>query len=667
MSVSPGNPINPNSLVDLVKTKYQTILSKLTTLIPLGFNSEYTIVGTKIFNIRPKVINPYYSSRSGSDINNLTADTTQPNIGVAFLGTPWTHQLSKDFGLDNYAISSLGDTSQPFIKLQPTLKINPVSDLVGGIPYLGNSPFINRGHLAFSNSFEDANIRGYTTPSGDNLVVKAQSLGLAYTYVDSFGLEDKISNGYGTGIKYSNPLYNFSGTVVGTNLTAGDYVVMVTGTSTRNKSIVGSSIFLVPTSDLYYSYGANSYNLIPTHGIGATNIVYERPLFSVYSNGTSLEVSSQTAWNETISTGLNTPHQYGKVYQQATSENTAQLVSSRTDDRRLIPTYYYYNLNNSTYVDLVGYQGLIKDAPGAGANQVYLTTQTIGGSSVVKGVIEQCEITNGTNSIWVKNINVEDILNIQGTGYNTTGTGSYIWLVGDVIERSTPTGSTYSQSDKGNILHLAIYRDQFSKWSQVQKQSGNILSVSNRILKEDTYRCRLGWIPRDGSDSQVITINNEKHYYPNINRFSTTLNELTLGTGQTTSGLYNKVTYNTCKVLPFVGTNLPITSLDLEMWNISGTSVTGTTWVAATTNTIATAVNTDISLVQAIGTKGNAAFLGSPGSGTSNYIFSSNHTLPIGTNDSLYYAGTGADGGSYWNKSFKMALVKGFTLPYSFE
>lgn len=683
MTIDKGQPLNPKLLNDLIHTKYRAVLDTLKTVIPLGFNSLYNIIGNKTFNVRPKVINPYYTTQSGSDITPLDADKSQANIGAAYLGTPWTYQLGSDFGITNYSTSNIGDSNQPFIHYNPTVKINPASDLVGGIPYIGNSPFIFRNHLLMSNWFEDANIRAYTDPKGENIVVKAQSLSMYCPYIES-SIEDGYSGGYGTGIKVSDPIYRFSGTIAGTNLAAGDYLVYALGTGTNGKSInMGSNLYITPTvgGNTQYSYGVTHINQVNNHNDITAPTIYERPLFVVYSNGTAVKVSSQTAWNEADTTYLNTNKSYGKLYQQSTTDNTARLVRTSINDRRMVPAYQYYNLNNSSLIDKVSYQGIVRDVPGAGGNQVNISVSFDTNSKItLSGSIGQCELSNGTSSIWVKNLNVANITYNNGSIVGNSN-GYYLWLIANVIDKDVASGSTAANSPTGSILHVQIQALPNATWNNYGFLQGPTKSTagSERVFKSDSFRCRIGWVPGLSSnaknyDISTLLIKDGYHNYPTVSRYSTNLQNITIGTGVTNLGQYQRISYSNLWSLPVLinstsarlsATSTPATSIDLELWNISGTDVTGTNWVSVTTDSIATAANSKPLASTAANIRTNAAFLAGPSTGTSNFILRTATSLSVGTNDNIYYAAQGPDGGSYWNKSYKMALVKGFHLPYS--
>ncbi len=691
MSINKGEPINPKKLENIIIEKFDSIFTSLTGLIPIGFNSLYNITAAKTFNLRPKVINPIYSTRSGSDVNAINADTTQPNIGAAFLGTPWTLTLGYSFGLGSYANINKGLTSEPYAKISPKVPFNPATDLYGGVPLRGNAPLLFRGYVGLSNWFEDANIRASIDQSGGTLSIKAKQLSMFYPYRESDSQDDYAETAYKQGIALSKPISDINLLVDSTGLTEGDYLVYITGTgSTDNITFTQSDLAVrfKDATDLSTDYGITWSG----EEAGSANLSYhryERPLFLVHSNGTGIESSNVTAWEEVVGTNTNADPKYTKQYQQCTSTDTSTTLQTLDNDRRMIPAYHYFNNNSNQLIDTVCYNGIAKDILGAGGNKVIINAPVWASNDPQMDIyVDQCELTNGTSSLWVKNLSLgaDDIFYSNGSPLDPyQKRGLYIWLLAKVKDAKYAASGTNISNVEGYSLDYKIALHSSPTWNpdSIGNNSGSHQQTGFWYTTEDPYRCRIGWIPTDPNNTAITTkIVDGHHTFPSVNRFTgganNALPNLSVGTGTTTAGLFEPVSLNTCKTLPIWGNNglaaittstaVACTSIDLELYNVSGTSTTGTNWVGVTTDTIATAAGIDIQTTGSLDQLSGSPWLGVDHStGTKAHLYSTQHTLSIGTNDNLYYAGTGADGGAYWSKTFKMALVKGFFLPYSYE
>lgn len=695
MSIKKGNPINPKELEGIIIDKLESINTAVRNLIPIGFNELYNIVASKIFNIRPKVDNPIYSTRSGSNLNAIEADTTQPNIGASFLGTPWTQELAQNFGVTTYANINRGSLTEPYLKIAPKAPYNPTSDLFGGVPLRGNSPLIHRGFVGLSNWFDDRNIRLYVDETGGTLSIKANQLSLFSPYSESIDEADEYI--YKEGFRLTQPISNIDLQVNCSGLAEGDYLVYAEGTGAYEDISLSPgdlNIGFKAVDNLQTDYSVRwtgNYTGTPMFGSSiGTGLRYERPLGVIYSNGTNVEVSQVTAWEETISTAVNADPVYTKQYQQCTSTDTTVTLNTVNNDRRIIPAYYYFNLDNDNLVNTVTYNGIIRDIPGAGGNQISIEASEWSATSPsIEGYITQCELTNGLgDSLWVKNypITSEEVIYTNGdAGDPYQGRGLYLWLVARV--RDSRTAGTNEGDIQGNSIQLGVWLHSSPAWDVIENNSGVSRSTSSVLwwARDSVYRCRIGWISTDTSNAKIpVSIVDGHHTFKTVNRLSAITNapleHLTIGTSSTTSTSatpnYTAVSLNQCKVLPVwnnnglgattTSTSVTCTEIDLELWNVSGTRSTGTSWVSVVTDTMATAAGQDINLVTDIGDipshKGIVVNANNEG-----FIYNKNETITVGTNDTLYWSALGADGGAFWDGQLKMAIVKGFYLPFSYK
>lgn len=687
--INKGDPINPKQLEDIITSNFSTIFESVTNLIPIGFNSLYNVTGSKTFSIRPKVINPVYSTRSGSDISSLTEDTTQSNIGAAYLGTPWTVNLGSAFGLTNYQLNNLGTIQEPYDKIAPIAVYNPATDIYGGVPLRGNMPLIFRGTLGLSNWFEDQNIRSFVSESGDSLTVKAKQVSLYCPYQEAY--DTPVDYMYKEGFRLAKPVADIDISVDTTSLAEGDYLAYLLGTSgTTSIDLDPSDISLefveASSLDLSIDYG------VAWSGKGAGaypdgHLVYERPLFIVHSNGTGIETSNVTAWEEIVETNTNSNYKYSKLYQQCSSVDTTINLATSDIDRRMIPAYHYFNNNNDKLISCVSYNGIVRDIPGAGGNKVTLDAGVWDASSIqLSGYIDQCEVTDGTTSLWVKNLPIssENIIYVNGDSLDPyQKRGLYVWLT--VSPEHNPEKSISGTStlvDEGYHFDYRVVLHSSPTWESDPTTNNSGVSKgtysSSWWKKSNAYRCRIGWIPTATgiNITKPIKITDGHHVYSSLDKYDLYLYNYTIGSGGN-HPTYEPCSLNQCKVLPVWGNNglgtittstsVACTSIDLELYNYSGTGVTGTSWVGVTTDTISTAAGVDVKTTGALSPNSGNAWLSTNIGGTETYMYRSSHTLSIGTNDTLYYTGTGADGGAYWNQTYKMALVKGFYLPYSWR
>lgn len=687
MNFEKGDPINPKKLESTIINKFDSIGTAVQNLIPIGFNELYNVVSSKIFNIRPKVDNPIYSTRSGSNLNAIEADTTQPNIGAVFLNTPWTQELASSFGVNSYANINRGSLTEPYLKITPKVPYNPASDLFGGVPLRGNNPFLFRGFVGLSNWFEDSNIRFYVDETGGTMTLKAKQLSLYSPYTELADESEEYI--YEEGIRLSKPINNFTKVVDCSGLAEGDYLVYAEGTSAYDSidiALNDVSIGFKSVNDLETDYGVRWTGNFDGSSIG-TSLRYERPLAVAYSNGTGVEVSQVTAWEESIGTALNADPAYTKQYQQCTSTDTTVSLNTVTNDRRLIPAYYYFNLDNDNLVNTVTYNGLVRDIPGAGGNKVTIEApEWNDGSPNLSVHVDQCELTNGLgDSLWIRDLDLgpDDIIFVNGdVGDPFQNRGLYLWLVANIRDSSI-TGTSH-QGVNGYSLQYGIWAHSSPTWDAIENNSG----VSRNILwyaKDDTFRCRIGWVSSDENFANIpVTIVDGHHIYKNVNRFwadsNAPLKHLTLGTSSTTNvtndPAWTSVSLNQCKVLPVwnnnglgattTSTSVTCTSIDIELWNVSGTRTTGTSWVGVTTDTMSTAAGVDINAATDISDIPAAKTIIVDATNEA-YIYNKNDSITVGTGDTIYWSALGADGGSFWDGQLKMAIVKGFYLPFSYE
>lgn len=686
--INKGEPINPKKLENLIVSKFNSIFTTLSRLIPIGFNSLYNVIEEKTFSIRPKVINPIYSTRSGSDENAISADITQPNIGSSYLGTPWTASLGQRFGVDQYTNINKGSTQEPYDKIVPKVPYNPTTDLFGGVPLRGNAPLLHRGFVGLSNWFEDSNIRAYVDESGGTFTLKAKQLSMLYPYREIITSDDYDEYVYKKGIALSQPIANINKSVNCSGLSEGDYLAFITGTGTYSNNTFTQDDLDIRFKDidsLSTDYGI-TWSGDPSFSSYGTAHRYERPLFVVYSNGTGIETSSVTAWEEVIGTNTNSDPKYSKLYQQCTSTDTTTTLQTLDSDRRMIPAYHYFNNNNDKLISNITYSGIIKDIPGAGGNKVTIDAPIWSASSPLLNIsVAQCELTNGTRSLWIRDLNLsgDDIYYQNGSPSDPyQQRGLYIWLVANIKDASKGTFGTSISDIPGYSLDTKVVLHSSPTWSSDNhNNSGTTRSTTFWYTSDDVYRCRIGWIPTDPNRTAIPTkIVDGKHMFPTVNRFTgganNSLKNLTLGTGGT-DGTYQPVSLNQCRILPIWGNNglgstttctsVACTSINMELHNISGTRTTGTSWVGVTTDTISTAAGIDVQTTGAVDQLSGSPWLGASVSGTDSYIYRDTFDMSVGTNDTIYYTGTGADGGSYWNGTLKMALVRGFYLPYSWQ
>jgi hypothetical protein len=683
--INKGDPINPKNLSDLVVSKFTTLLQNITGYIPLGFNDLYSLTGTKSFAIRPKVENPIYSTRTGSVLYDYLADKNQPDIGASFLGTPWNQVMFDNFsGSINFDFN-LGSKDEPFVKHTSKLQLNPASDLRGGVPFRGNYPFLFNGFLGLSNSFEDKSIRLEIDTTGTSATVKAKQISLLnrahdYSYEnDSIPEESDRYNLETKTFKDINITFGTGGLAPNT-----DYIIALNYSSTS-----GSSIGIGTFSGQWTK--TDKYPVISNEDIYSNKYRYTRPLFLIHTDSQSrFSVSNVDAWGE-VETTLNSDKLYGKTYQQASSSNTTESIATSEVDRRVIPAWYYLDNDNNFIVSKTNYSGLIRHIPGAGASKVVIKRDTYGATLSeiddqnipVTIKVGSCEVTNGTNSIWLKDINVvmsQNTIKCNIAPYGASNSrGLYVWLVAD----PKSIGDNSRNTDTNLKVHLV-----FSPFPVWQNGLNGNLGVANALTQVGTssagtsknlsnleYRCRIGYIPpfkyspfTAGTSEPFVSYDGD-YYFPNLNYYSTIANQYNvLGTGVTPAGAWT----------PIAGTSV----YSIPQYGIVGTSNTdnhGTSYTCKTLNldfinSSGTKVATDGTKSQYVGVTGNLI--------TSQDIYSKldiynyngkkttlvqNITIPVYSNDTLSYSGTGADGGTYWTGRYKSAWIRGFTLPIDYK
>jgi len=669
--INKGDPISPKNLVSLITTRFNTILSSVVNYIPLGFNELYSIVGTKSFSIRPKVSNPVYSARSGSVQYEYLADTNQPNIGVSYYGTPWTQELANNFGISNNFDYNLGSRKESFVKYTNKLPINPATDIVGGVPLRGNSPFIFNGFLGMSNNFEDQNIRLYIDTEGTSINVKAKqvsvlSRGTNYSITtdllssesDRYNLETITLNDIDLSINKSVSL-----------ISNNDYIVSVIHVPSTGSSALDLQLISEFEKEDYYPVITHSSYTIDR---------YTRPLFLTHYNSNGVfEVGNIDAWGEQES-GTNGDSKFTKIYQESSGDDTTLSIQTIDEDRRVVPAWYYLDNDNSFIVEKTNYSGLIRHIPGAGASKVSIKRLSNGNSNsyteddnFIEISIGTIELTDGINSLWLNDIKVsvtQETIHSSRTPYGcATNRGLYLWLVAD-------TSSIHNSYSSKNI-RLKLIPSPFPVWDD--GLDGN-LGVSSAIyrsgsalydISDYTYRCRLGFLPTYRDTSTYMTIGTAEpfesydgeYYFPN-NTWYSSKGIMCLASGSTSAILDQTTIYN----LPQYGITGTSTT------NNSGTGLACTYILNQIVNTTGTVVGDAI----ATGTGGQYAYLYTNidtdyrlglsvfnKEGKLTTTVSNFKVALLDNRTNLYYTGTGADGGSGWDYRLKSSWLKGFYLP----
>lgn len=694
--INKGNPINPKELLDIVSSKFNTILTNIVNFIPLGFNELYTVTGTKSFSIRPKVSNPVYSARSGSVQFEYLADTSQPNIGVAYYGTPWTQELATNFGVTNNFDYNLGSKREPFPKYTNKLSINPATDIVGGVPFRGNSPFINNGFIGMSNGFEDQNLRLYVDTSGTTLTFKAAqvsvlSRGTNYDIGTAVGgfvyVGDSEIQRFNLEMKTLKDI-DLSTTSVGhiPDITGyeGDLVLWLV----RNELYDTTELKLTTIDDLYK---LDSYPIIDHPALQSED--YVRPLYIIrheaFTNdlmGTDyfFNLSNVYAWGESASDNTNGDTKFTKLYQQSSGADTTLQIQTIEEDRRAIPAWYYLDNDNSFIVEKTNYSGLIRHIPGAGASKVKIKRESYPISSTVEDndnvpvtiEIGSIELTNGVTSIWVKDLN---ITTTNGGLYSalsfetSTSRGLYLWLLADPLSIAVSNiGSSYSPTYRN--LRMILIASGSPTWDAIDGNFG--MSAFAAAYPEYTHRCRIGYLPPSAitgittGTSEPFVAYDGDYYFPNLNYYSTITNQHNcIGTG-VTDGL-NLFHTDALRSLPQYGISVSGTrgtcsaAKEILTMNVmsSGTAVgttlatgTGAQWAGIVPSSAMSSTTTkDDYLLKVFNFEGKQTTL------------VEHKRIGLLKNDSLYYMGTGADGGAALNYRLKSSWLKGFYLPFDYR
>jgi len=702
--INKGDKITKQSLLSLLTSRYDVLIGDIVNFIPLGFNELYTITAEKIFNKRPKVIQNTYSTRSGSILDINGGDVSQSNIGAAYLGSPYTLELGEALGLSTYANSALGLSAEPFIKSEPLLAYNPTTDLIGGgVPFHGNSPFIWRGFMAFSNSIEDTNVRTQVSSDGTTFNLKAKSISVMVraqstadftigtdsmsAFTDRTNLELKHLQGVNLNAT-SADIVSGSG--------AGDYLVWLI----YNATTLDSKLIMVKWDADYTMVNGILNKPYSAYFTDYAGYRYTRPIAVTYYNGTNFITSTQEAWGEAATT-VNAEPTYGKLYQQVSSPNPIIRENTSSNDRRIIPSNYYIDTKNNSIIGKTVYSGLIRHIPGASGNRITMQVQAGNYSTLgsYKLDIDQCELTDGSTSIWVKDLDlptltisaVNDLTFAEGGSHPNT---AYIWLCADPTSVLDPTGG------ETNNLRLKLVYTKRPTWdsdwnhSDNFKRHGNV-GLSEAIDPKYTHRCRIGWLNLSylvspGDDSAggyimrdgVYTLTNDLK-----GKTNTGLSSLyglaggwTIGTGATTGGTYSILTTGTgastvpLHFLPYygsMGTSLACTELKIGLAINSGISISmGTApWVAiSTTNNrygfTSYSEGTLGTTPSVTGAYQDNCCLAYSAQTTSGYGIVNKYnimSLPFSVDGStkLMYSGTGL----YNEGNSLRAIVMGFTLP----
>jgi hypothetical protein len=342
------------------------------------------------------------------------------------------------------------------------------------------------------------------------------------------------------------------------------------------------------------------------------------------------------------------------------------------------------------------------------------------GQSSLKLDIGQCELTDGTTSIWVKDLDLPEInltitetlksLGTMGDGYNykgnLLGAKGYLWLCADPANVLQPSQGT-------DNLRLKLFLSQSPTWNQDWKTSAPIRYGNPGVTEWDssvvnvgptslgtsyntyTHRCRIGYINHYYSSgvaesSYGYVMNNgvytmSENFLPKTSQGNTNVPSILmgqasalLGTGVTTNGVYTRIqTTNNINLssnfmnLPYFGsqgTSLACTKVTIGLrYDSGGTAEVGTSWVAVTSYDHANSYHG----AGTVGTKpsplgyGEPAILGlervTTNKGSCLKTKTSFFDIPIKVDGINYlcYAGTGGDNTIHT----RAAWVSGFYLP----
>lgn len=710
MTIQNGHPINPSEIESLIKDLYTLIRGKLGKLIPLGSNILYSFSnpGTKTFKFRPNSIPTLYDTRT-----NKTVQSSQTLRQIPGLGSPWTATLGTTLGaiqLFNPQVSasypgvfSLDGQSTTYYK-EDIFPLNPPTDLVyNNQPFKGNSPFINNGFLGFSSFVQDSNIQIYPSEDGTSLRITAQRLSLlcrpqtTSSFTVSTDAAQKVNSSRNAieQINLNNVdlsvavLDDFNGTTTSGHfpaksgvISAGDYGVWVV------YNLVTATQLIVITPWPTSGYSKVSGIVTGPHSTflsSYSNFIYSRCIGCVRINSnTKFEVSNVQIWGEPAST-LNANHLYGELYQQCSSTDTVSILQTNSTDRRIVPAYYYMDVNNPTIQGLVTYSGITKHIPGAGGNQVECwfegynpVTKTVQGSIKINSL----EVTDGTSSIWLSGITINSI-EIPDTafassntwvweadtnlGFSTSSNGVFIWIV---VDPSSILDTVSGVSIPNNNLKLKILLSASHSWAGV----GASWKAAN--IKY-TFRSRIAWIPthlpvpntlnarpvyvRDGEHTVLYKFGGAGSSVGNLNESNsnTELLNITANTPNWTDlSIRNSLPKDSAagNSTGCVATRATIKLRHVENSGASPSSTNRELFIGTTSSG---------AVLSAAATQANStAHLLLLGTGSTIVAGQMSVTIPISSTDSFFYAGILPVTGAGLTNSG--AIVSGYFLPYSY-
>lgn len=520
-----GKPLDALELENDIFSLLRLLRDKIKSLIPIGGGIVFTFLNNKIFNLRPQVFNSTYSSITKN--NNKQTEKL-----VQWLGSPLTLDLLDQLEVvkkyDESLESSAGEDFSQFYsfdgssseyKKEDVLPLNPNSDKVfDSMPMKGNSPFIFNGYLGFSNFVQDTNIRIYPNENGTELKVKGKRITAfipAQSSTDFIVTNDTVIgepdrkeleaihlDNINISVT-SNTVFNetapTSGHFPALNL-GKDVGVWLVHDNFANKT----SVILTDWSNPYITLNGVVRYPHPTWLSGITsNYKYFRCLGCVFVNSDGLfESSKSLAWGEKA-TNLNGSPEFTELFQQNSEANFTTKNSTNPDDRRIIPSFYYLYQKNPSVQSLVNYKGLIRKAPGAGANlaEVLIDSPVQNSNPSCTFKLNSVELTNGSESFWLSNFNLSlaslnPITNLGQTSMDTGtfifGENYYLWIVADpksIID--------LSNNAPDNNLKIKFLLSKSDSWR-------NVANGWKGANPRYTLRCRLGWIRTSAANSEVI-------------------------------------------------------------------------------------------------------------------------------------------------------------------
>ncbi len=646
-----NDPIDPKLLEDVVESKYKLLASSLSGFIPVGFNDLYTISVEKIFKTRPKVLNPSYDSIS-------KGNTNQSSILVPYFGTPLTMYLLKQLGITTYQNQSLNNIDS-FYKTEELVPYEPTSASIGGMPYKGNSPFIFRGFLGFSNFVQDTNVYIYPTLEGNSLMFKAKRLSVLIsplsenafsvtsdsliTEADRFEIEKIDLDNLNIELFKDNIFDGNNNGIYPSKILGQDYAIWIVYSPT----LQDYRMIAVPWTDEYALILGEVPAPHPNWLADYPDYTYYRCVACVYLNEDNVfEVSNETAWDEFVDT-VNSSYIYSKIYQQSASTTPLTKHATQPNDRRIIPTYYYMVQNNENIASKVNFKGLIRHAVDAGINRVYLSygANNFTMQDQVYLKIGSCELSDGTSSFWLSGDiefppKVLSEIELDSGGSYVAGQGYYLWVTVDPLSILDT-----SLNAPLNNLRIKLIASTSSTWAGVD-------TVWKALNLDYTYRCRVGWVRKALSTSSDIRFIMQDGHYAFTEKtwhYTTTPNMNLLASGVSTGNNYVPIT--TTDTFP-----PEATELNIEL-NINQTSVGDSSdqHLAMSTSSYGASSGTAVNLTL------DPAVAYIP---KNSYLRSTRivktATLSLNPLDIVYYAcRTGAQAGTY------QIYLTGFKLPSS--